>query len=105
MAAAPLAGCAWVTHGPDDQGRHPGQQAEALRLSVSWPRYSLIVQALRLGACLLVGDPIDGFAHVLESLRCDVCGVTSLRPECERGPLALAHVGLSPRSRRVCAWL
>src|ERR1700737_4289714 len=103
--APPLAACEYVTCGLDDQGRHPGQQAGVLALSVSWRRQPLIAQALRLDECLGVGGPIDGFAHLLESLRFGVCGVTPLLPECERGPLALVR-GRSWRGRRpVCAWL
>src|SRR5207245_1835765 len=89
--ASPLAACEYVTCGLGDQGQHPGRQAAVLALLVSWPQHSLIAQSLRLDECLPVGDPIDGFAHLLESLRFGVCGVTPLRPECERGPLALAR--------------
>src|SRR6266852_2391610 len=105
MRAAPLVTCEYAMGGLDDLGRHLGWQVEVLAWPVFWLRHSLIAQALRLDECLPVGDPIDGFARLDGSLRCGVCAQTPLLPECERGPLALVRVRLSPRSRRVCAWL
>src|SRR5450755_1592465 len=101
MRAAPLVTCEHVMGGLDDQGQHLEWQAGVLASPVSWPRHSLIAQALRRDECLPVGDPIDGFARLDESLRFGVCGGNPLLPECGRGLLALVHVRLLPRSRRV----
>src|SRR5438067_12224698 len=57
-----------VRHVQDNQVRHPGVPAVASVGQVSWPRYSLSAQPLRLDECPGVGDPIDVLAHLLESL-------------------------------------
>src|SRR2546425_8413110 len=105
MGAAPLASCERVRHVQDDQVRHPGQPPAVLRLSVSWLRYSLSAQPLRLDESLGVGDPIDALAHLLESLCFGDGAPPLLHPEYERELAALARGRVSPAARRVCAWL
>src|SRR5258706_432916 len=68
-------------------------------------RKELVAQRLRLDACPGVGDPIDAFAHLLESLRFGVCARMPLHPECEPGLAALGRSLALPSSRRVRAWL
>src|SRR5690348_6139911 len=103
MNVSPLQ-AGYVTRGPDDQGRHLGRQVGVLRLWVSLPRHSLIAQPLRLDECLGVGDPTDGFAHLLESLCCGDGVLPPLRPEYEHGLAALVHGRSWPAARRVGAW-
>jgi hypothetical protein len=40
MAAAPLSAYERATPELDGQAQHPGRQAEVVRLSISWLRYS-----------------------------------------------------------------
>src|SRR5947209_20240723 len=94
-----------VRHVQDDQVRHPGVPAVASVGQVSWPRYSLSAQPLRLDECPGVDDPIDALAHLLESLCFGGGEQFLLRPECERGLATLVHGRSWPAPRRVCAWL
>src|SRR6266571_665393 len=90
---------------PDDQGLHLERQAAVLALPVSLPRYSLIAQALQMDECLLVGDPIGGPVHLLESL-CFGDGVQlPLRPEYEHEQAILVHGRSWLAARRVGVWL
>src|SRR5205085_4899849 len=93
-----------VRHVQDDQVRHPGVPAGASVGQVSWPRYSLSAQPLRLDECPGVDDPIDALAHLLESL-CFGGEQFLPRPECEHGLVTLEHWRVYVAPRHVCAWL
>src|SRR2546429_333603 len=83
-----------VRHVQDDQVRHPGVPAVASVGQVSWPRYSLSAQPLRLDECPGVGDPIDVLAHLLESLCAGSGELPPLRSEYEHGLAALVRYPL-----------
>src|SRR5436190_12944224 len=94
-----------VRHVQDDQVRHPGVPAVASVGQVSWPRYLLSAQPLRLDECPGVDDPIDALVHLLES-RCFGGGEQFLlRPECEHGQVTLERWLDDAAPRHVCAWL
>src|SRR6266576_1331316 len=94
-----------VRHVQDDQVRHPGVPAVASVGQVSWPRYSLSAQPLRLDECPGVGDPIDVLAHLLESLCAGSGELPPLRSEYEHGLAALVRGRSWPAPRRIGAWL
>src|SRR5450755_1034464 len=68
MAVDPLGMYERVRYEPDDQGLHLGRQVAVLDWQFFWPRRLLTVRALLWDGCPGVGDPIDGCAHLLESL-------------------------------------
>src|SRR5258708_34195078 len=105
MVAAPLASCEQVKHVQDDQVRYLGVRVVASVMQVSWPRYPPSAQKRWLDECPGVGDPIDGLAHLLESLCFGGGALLLLRPECELGLATLARGRSWPALRRVCAWL
>src|SRR5438034_50641 len=105
MKVSPLASCERVKHVQDDQDRYLGRHPAMVRLSVSWPRLKLSALRLLLDECPGVDNPIDELAHLRESLHFGDGAPPPLRPECERGLVALVHAQSSPAPRRVCAWL